>query len=104
MLITQQELAERWNISPSTLQKWRVQGKGPAYYKLGRLVRYGIAEILDYERRHRTQCMSEAPEQCEKLLSRKSAAWQTPEARTNTPGREAVPTGCVPGKVAQRPT
>lgn len=32
--------------SVRTIQKWRVTGHGPAYYKLGRSVRYRRSEVL----------------------------------------------------------
>ena len=33
------------NVSPSTMEKLRLTGRGPAYSKLGRLVVYDIAEL-----------------------------------------------------------
>ena len=37
--------AERLGLSPSTLNKWRVQGCGPKFVKLGRSVAYRPADI-----------------------------------------------------------
>lgn len=48
--ITQNELAERWRLSPRTLEKWRTLGIGPDYIKVGGRVRYREDEILAYER------------------------------------------------------
>jgi predicted DNA-binding transcriptional regulator AlpA len=56
-LVTQEQLAERWNISPSTLAKARVSGDGPPFLKLGRSVRYDVAEAeqwLEDKRRSST--------------------------------------------------
>ena len=39
-LYTTKEAAEYLRMSPNTLAKWRWEGKGPAYIKLGRNVRY----------------------------------------------------------------
>ncbi len=32
-------------ISTRTMQRWRVEGVGPTYVKLGRLVRYRISDL-----------------------------------------------------------
>lgn len=51
--LSERQLAERWNISARTLQRWRPLGKGPAYLRLcGRLV-YPLADVEQYERDHR---------------------------------------------------
>ena len=42
------DAAATWlGLSPSTLNKWRVQGKGPRFVKMGRSVSYREAD-LDY--------------------------------------------------------
>ena len=38
--LTETEAAEVLNVSPRTLQQWRVRGGGPPFAKLGALVRY----------------------------------------------------------------
>lgn len=35
-------------ISPRTLQRWRLEGVGPTYIKLGRLVRYRLSDLNAY--------------------------------------------------------
>ncbi|WP_041645526.1 helix-turn-helix transcriptional regulator [Aromatoleum aromaticum] len=45
-LLTNDETAALIGISPETLPVWRVKGKGPAFRKIGRLVRYSEAEVL----------------------------------------------------------
>ena len=47
--INENELAERWGISPKTLQRWRSEGQGPRYLKLSKRVSYPIDEILAFE-------------------------------------------------------
>jgi len=42
------EAAERLGCTVSTLRKWRSQGKGPAYVKVGRLVRYAEGDLQAY--------------------------------------------------------
>ncbi len=52
-LLTPAELAERWRIHWKTLSNWRVQGRGPAYVKLGTgkamRVLYRIEDVERYE-------------------------------------------------------
>ena len=49
MMMNENELATRWNISPKTLQRWRSEGRGPRFIKLSKRVVYPIDEVLDYE-------------------------------------------------------
>jgi hypothetical protein len=47
--LDQNGLAERWLISPRTLEQWRWQGRGPRYLKIcGRII-YPIYEIEVFE-------------------------------------------------------
>jgi hypothetical protein len=46
---TETELAQRWNISVKTLQRWRSESRGPRYYKLSKAVRYALEDVLAYE-------------------------------------------------------
>lgn len=55
-LLTTLELAERWGMSPATLDSMRSldrrsRGKprGPRYVQIGRSVRYRMVDILEYE-------------------------------------------------------
>jgi len=34
-LMTQRELCNRWQVSEATLERWRFEGIGPIYVKLG---------------------------------------------------------------------
>ena len=47
--INQNQLAERWNVSPRTLERWRWKGKGPSYLKLGCRVLYRLEDVEQYE-------------------------------------------------------
>lgn len=54
MMITQEQLAKRWGISPRTLERWRtVSNEGPKYLKIGlgprATVRYREEDILAFE-------------------------------------------------------
>ena len=43
------ELADRWGMSPKTLQRWRNLNVGPEYRKLGKKIMYPLADVEDYE-------------------------------------------------------
>jgi hypothetical protein len=43
--LDQKQLAERWLISPRTLEQWRWQGRGPLYLKIGGRVVYRLWAI-----------------------------------------------------------
>ncbi len=46
----QQQLAQRWHISESSLERWRSEGIGPVYLKLQGRVVYRLEDIEAYER------------------------------------------------------
>ena len=45
----QLQLAERWGLSPKTLERWRVIGTGPKYISLPGKVIYRLCDIEAYE-------------------------------------------------------
>ena len=47
-LINEVEAAKSLNISLTTVQRWRREGKGPAYRKLNKTVRYRRSDIEDF--------------------------------------------------------
>ena len=47
-LLTQKEVKEITRLADSTLEQWRLKGKGPKFIKLGRLVRYRLSDIEAY--------------------------------------------------------
>mgnify|MGYP001944704059 FL=1 len=47
---TQKELARRWTLSHRTLERWRWEGKGPAFMKIGGRVVYRLEDILNHEK------------------------------------------------------
>ena len=47
--LNQARLANRWQISPRTLERWRWKGEGPAFVKIGGRVVYRLEEIEAYE-------------------------------------------------------
>ncbi|MGE3624226.1 MAG: helix-turn-helix domain-containing protein [Bdellovibrionales bacterium] len=47
--LSQNDVAERWKISPRTLERWRWEGVGPLHLKIGGRILYRIEDILVYE-------------------------------------------------------
>ena len=47
--ISQNELAQRWQISQTTLERWRAKRIGPSFLKLGGQVRYRLMDIIAFE-------------------------------------------------------
>jgi predicted DNA-binding transcriptional regulator AlpA len=52
--LTQTQLAARWQVSTRTLQRWREDDKGPAWIRIGALVRYRLADVEAFEAAHRS--------------------------------------------------
>ena len=44
-LLTTAELARIMGLAPISLQHWRAEGRGPAWLKLGKAVRYSRADV-----------------------------------------------------------
>jgi len=53
MILTPDQLAQRWRTSRSYLANLRSQGKGCPYVKLGRRVVYRSEDVRAYERARR---------------------------------------------------
>ena len=51
--INEKDVSARYQIHIQTLRNWRCVGRGPAYIKLDRLVRYPIQDLENYFRAHR---------------------------------------------------
>ncbi|MBK8210391.1 MAG: helix-turn-helix domain-containing protein [Rhodospirillales bacterium] len=47
--LDQSDVARRLKLSPRTLEKWRWEGRGPQYLKLGRRVVYRLADIQAFK-------------------------------------------------------
>jgi hypothetical protein len=48
-LLTQSDLAQRWKISPRTLERWRYLKRGPRFIKVGGRVRYRLSDVEAFE-------------------------------------------------------
>lgn len=49
--LTEKEASLFLSVSLRTIQNWRFRNRGPKYKKLGRLVRYSIADLSAYVER-----------------------------------------------------
>jgi len=61
-LLTPDQLADEWGIPVQTLAQWRYLGKGPAFVRLGRKIRYRRPDLnayLESQRRTRTDVRAE---------------------------------------------
>ena len=47
--LNQHQLAERWDISEASLERWRSEGIGPVFLKLQGRVLYRLEDIETYE-------------------------------------------------------
>lgn len=47
-LLTEVQAADFLNVSPRTLQTWRLRGGGPAFVKMGKSVRYRAADLDEF--------------------------------------------------------
>ena len=51
-LISQKQLAARWQMSRMTLHRMRAEGTGPPYIKIGVSILYRLADIEAYEKQN----------------------------------------------------
>ena len=58
-VLNENELAQRWGVSPKTLQRWRSEGRGPRYLKLSKRVGYPVDAVIEFERQARHDSTSE---------------------------------------------
>jgi len=47
--LNQRQLADRWNVSEATLERWRSEGIGPVFLKLQGRVLYRAEDVESYE-------------------------------------------------------
>lgn len=52
-LAPERALAQRWNKSLRTLQRWRSEGYGPPFIRIGGTVHYRVGDVLAFEDRQR---------------------------------------------------
>ena len=58
--LTEREAATRLGLKVATLRAWRHQGKGPAFLRLGRAIRYLLSDLDEFVQANRHQSKSDA--------------------------------------------
>lgn len=48
-ILTPAQLCKRWQVGDRTLQRWRVEQRGPCYFKIGRTIRYPLKAVQAFE-------------------------------------------------------
>lgn len=48
--LNQRQLADRWDVSEATLERWRSEGIGPVFLKLQGRVLYRVEDVESYEK------------------------------------------------------
>lgn len=61
-LLTQEEVADLWKMSWTTLRKWRWEGKGPKFIKLGSRVLYRECDLRAYVEANVNQSTTKNPQ------------------------------------------
>lgn len=59
IFLTEQQVAERQQRSVKTLRNQRVSGGGVPFVKMGRSVRYRLADVMEWERARTTGSTSQ---------------------------------------------
>jgi len=54
-MLNEQQAAEILGCTVSAMRKWRLLGKGPAFCRIGRLVRYSEADLIAFMDANRVQ-------------------------------------------------
>jgi hypothetical protein len=47
--LNQRQLADRWDLSEASLERWRTEGIGPVFLKLQGRVLYRVEDVEAYE-------------------------------------------------------
>jgi hypothetical protein len=49
-VLNTRQLAERHKVEPDTVTHWRLSGKGPEWFRIGRAVLYALDAVEKWER------------------------------------------------------
>jgi predicted site-specific integrase-resolvase len=60
LVISEERAAQSLGLSARTLQRWRVEGRGPRFVKLGKRVAYTEQALRDYVDKNQHGSTSEA--------------------------------------------
>jgi hypothetical protein len=47
--INSYQLGQRWGVAPQTLARWRCEGRGPKFFKVGGKILYRLADVEAFE-------------------------------------------------------
>jgi hypothetical protein len=61
MVMSEEDAARKLGVSVRTLQRWRIEGKGPSFRKLGRLIGYTADDLGAFINSARRTSTSSAP-------------------------------------------
>ena len=53
--LSNRDLAERFNVSVDTVRRWRLHGEGPTGVRIGKHVRYAVADVEAWEEQRRQE-------------------------------------------------
>jgi predicted site-specific integrase-resolvase len=59
LVVSEEDAARKLGVSTRTLQRWRVEGRGPRFTKLGKLVGYTEASLVKYVEDNQRQSTSD---------------------------------------------
>src|SRR5207247_10268785 len=60
IFLTEGQLADLLKVSKRSIQRWRVEGRGPRFRRHGAAVRYALSDALAWSERHSFGSTSEA--------------------------------------------
>lgn len=58
---TREELAARWGVTVATLDQWRWNGRGPRFFKPGRIIYYRVKDVELFEEIKARQSTAHTP-------------------------------------------
>ena len=67
--LNQYDLSKRWGISFRTLERWRWEGIGPAYLKIGGRVVYRLEDIEEFEASNKHESIAKQPQLGQPILA-----------------------------------
>ena len=59
--LSQRQLADRWQISPKTLERWRWLNQGLPYVKIGNRILYRVAAVESFEAQNTQEVDTSTP-------------------------------------------
>lgn len=51
--LTTKEAADFLNVAVETMQRWRKTKQSPRYYKKGRIIRYSMDDLREWQEKHK---------------------------------------------------